>query len=85
MNENRVVWIGSFGPAKAVVFSRILGENDGLGEDDDVDIPLQVKPVPDNHFMPVIDPQGIKGTHYIQRENIVTLAVAHRDCCERGH
>ena len=43
MNENRVVWIGSFGPAKAVVFSRILGENDGLGEDDDVDIPLQVK------------------------------------------
>jgi len=36
MNENGVLWIGSFGPAKAVVFSRILGENAGLGEDDDV-------------------------------------------------
>ncbi len=43
MNENGVLWIGSFGPAKAVVFSRILAENDGLGEDDDVDIPLQFK------------------------------------------
>ena len=36
MNENGVLWVGTFGLAKAVVFSRILGENDGLGEDDDV-------------------------------------------------
>jgi hypothetical protein len=43
MNENGVLWVGSFGLAKAVVFSRILAENDGLGEDDDVDIPLQFK------------------------------------------
>jgi hypothetical protein len=28
MNENGVLWIGSFGPTKAVVFSRVLGEND---------------------------------------------------------
>jgi hypothetical protein len=34
MNENGVLWVGSFGLAKAVVFSRILGENAGLGEDD---------------------------------------------------
>jgi len=33
MNENGLLWIGNFGPAKAIVFSRILGEND------DVDIP----------------------------------------------
>ena len=31
------------GPAKAVVFSRILGENHALGEENDVDVPLQVK------------------------------------------
>jgi hypothetical protein len=43
MNENGVLWVGSFGLAKVVVFSRILAENDGLGEDDDVDIPLQFK------------------------------------------
>ena len=30
MNENGVLWIGSFGPAKAVVFSRLLGENDDV-------------------------------------------------------
>ena len=28
MNENDVLWIGNFGPAKAVVLSRILGENE---------------------------------------------------------
>ncbi|HEX5085705.1 MAG TPA: choice-of-anchor tandem repeat NxxGxxAF-containing protein [Blastocatellia bacterium] len=33
MNENGILWIGNFGSAKAVVFSRISGEND------DVDIP----------------------------------------------
>ena len=33
MNENGLLWIGNFGLAKAIVFSRILGEND------DVDIP----------------------------------------------
>jgi len=29
MNENGVLWIGNFGSAKAVVYSRISGENDG--------------------------------------------------------
>jgi hypothetical protein len=43
MNENGVLWVGSFGLAKALVFSRILGDNADFGEDDDVDIPLQVK------------------------------------------
>jgi hypothetical protein len=33
MNENGILWIGNFGPAKAIVFSRISGEND------DIDIP----------------------------------------------
>ena len=28
MNENGVLWVGSFGPTKVVVFSRILGENE---------------------------------------------------------
>jgi hypothetical protein len=36
MNENGVLWVGSFGPAKAVVFSRILGEAVDLFENDDV-------------------------------------------------
>lgn len=43
MNENGVLWVGSFGPAKAVVFSRILGENEALGEDDNVGVALQGK------------------------------------------
>src|SRR5215468_10841352 len=33
MNENGLLWVGNFGHAKAIVFSRILGEND------DVDMP----------------------------------------------
>ena len=28
MNENGVLWVGGFGPTKAVVFSRILSENE---------------------------------------------------------
>ncbi len=28
MNENGVLWVGTFGVAKAVIFSRILGDND---------------------------------------------------------
>jgi hypothetical protein len=32
MNENGVLWVGSFGSAKAIVFSRIPGENDEVDE-----------------------------------------------------
>jgi hypothetical protein len=32
MNENDVLWVGNFGPAKAVILSRILGANDRVGE-----------------------------------------------------
>ena len=31
VNENGVVWVGTFGTAKAVVYSRILDENDESG------------------------------------------------------
>jgi len=31
VNENGVLWVGTFGTAKAVVYSRILDEIDGAG------------------------------------------------------
>jgi hypothetical protein len=34
LNENGVLWIGNFGAAKAIVLSRVPGENDGLRERD---------------------------------------------------
>lgn len=37
MNQNSVVWIGTFGSARAVVLSRVLGGRDGGGESDDSD------------------------------------------------
>jgi hypothetical protein len=32
INENDVLWVGNFGPAKAVVLSRIVGEDDHVAE-----------------------------------------------------
>ena len=34
INENSVLWMGNFGPTKAVVVSRIHGDNDAYGEED---------------------------------------------------
>jgi hypothetical protein len=34
LNENDVVWVGNFGPAKAVILSRVIGKNDDVAEPD---------------------------------------------------